>query len=202
MKTIDNLRQYLPVAAISFVMLASSVPVLAQGHHGEGRRDNEHEHGKKEYRESERDNYRTANNNWNDDRDRNYEKRRWNERDDRSEYHPQYARTYRYGDSEYFEHPRYGRVYQRFDRTPIVLRHDRDDYYYYRDHFYTYRPGIGYCAVEFPRNIFFSQLPLDCDQVYIDGRLFFRNGDLYFRHYPDGYRVVPSPIGITITARF
>jgi len=54
----------------------------------------------------------------------------------------------------YYNHPRYGRVYQRFDHNPFVFNSNRGNYYYYGNHFYNYRQGIGYCMIEPPLNIF------------------------------------------------
>lgn len=200
MKTIDNLRQYLPVVILSTILIASTVEVNAQNHRGEGKKGNGR--GWKEYRESDRDDDRTANNNWRDDRDRNYEKHNWNENGNRNEYRPKYSKKFRHEDSEYYEHPNYGRVYQRFDRNPVVFHHDRDDYYYYGNHFYNYRRGIGYCAVEPPRHTYFRQLPSDCERVYVNGDVFFRNGNVFFQLSPRGYAIVPSPVQIRISARF
>jgi len=196
MKTIDNLRQILPLVILSTVLIASTVEVNAQNHRGEGKKGNGHE--RKEYRESDRDDDRYANYNERYDRDRNYEHRNWNDR----EYRSKYSNKYRHQKSDYFEHPRYGRVYQRFDHNPVVFHHDRDDYYYYGNHFYNYRRGVGYCVVEPPRHVYFRQLPVDCERVYVNGDIFFRNGDVFFQRSPRGYAIVPSPVQIRISARF
>jgi hypothetical protein len=195
MKTIDNLRQYLPVVIFSTILITSAVEVNAEDHHKEGKRGNGHE--RNEYRESGRDNDRTAYNNRRDDRDGSYERKNWNNR----EYRPKYSNRNKHYESEYFEHPRYGRVYQRFDRNPIVFHHDRDDYYYYGDHFYSYRRGVGYCVVDAPRNVYFRQLPVACERVYVNGNVLFRNGDLFFQLSRRGYALVNLP-GVSISARF
>jgi hypothetical protein len=192
MKTIDNLRQYLPVVVFSAILIASTVEASAQNYRGEGKKGKDHE--RKEYREPGRDDDRVVYVN----RKGNYEKWNGNGR----EYRPKYNNRYKHYDADYFEHPKYGRVYQRFDRNPIVFHHDRSDYYYYGDHFYTYRRGTGYCVVEPPRNVYFRTLPVECERVYVDGHLLFRHGDLFFQLSPRGYVMAPSPIGIHISARF
>lgn len=187
MKTIDHLRKYLPVVIFSTILIASTVEVNAQNNRKNGKTGKGND--RKEYRESSRDKDRTAS---------NYEQRSWNDR----EYRPKYSKKYRNQKPDYFEHPKYGRVYQRFDRSPVVFHHDRDDYYYYGNHFYTYRKGIGYCVVEAPRNVYFRRLPVDCERVYVNGNIFFRNGDVFFQLSPRGYSIVSSPVQIRISARF
>jgi len=200
MKTINNLRQYLPVVIFSTILVASTVDVNAQNHRSEGKKGNERE--RKEYKESDRDDERSAYNYKRDDRDDNYERKNWKKRENYKEYRPKYSSKYKHQDSKYFEHPRYGRVYQRFDRSPVVFHHDRDDYYYYGNHFYSYRRGIGYCVIDPPRHVYFRHLPVDCERVHVNGNIFFRNGDVFFQLSPRGYSIVPSPVQIRISARF
>lgn len=195
MKTIDHLRKYLPVVIFSTILIASTVEVNAQNYRKEGKKEKGND--RKEYRESGRDDNRTANNYQRNDRDRNYEQKSWNDR----EYRPKYSKKNKYQKSDYFEHPRYGRVYQRFDRNPVVFHHDRDNYYYYGDRFYSYRRGVGYCVVEPPRNVYFRQLPVNCERVYVNGNVLFRNGDLFFKLSNRGYALVNLP-GVSISARF
>jgi hypothetical protein len=107
-----------------------------------------------------------------------------------------------YPHRNYFEHPHYGRVYSRFDHDPIIFRHSHGNYFYSDNHFYVYRDGIGYCSVEPPRNVYFSELPFDCSRVRINGQVFFRNGDLFFQLSRRGYVIVPSPIEVRFSARF
>ena len=197
MKTLNNFRQYFPVLMLAAAMIASTVVANAEDHHKEGKKENGRE--RKEYRESGRDDDRTSYNDRSDDR--NYERKNWNSRENHKEYHPQYSNRYKHQTSNYFEHPKYGRVYERFDRNPVVFHHDRDDYYYYGNHFYSYRRGVGYCVVEPPRHVYFRQLPVDCERVYVNGNIFFRNGDLYFQLSPRGYALVNLP-RISISARF
>ena len=199
MKTLDNFRQYLPVLMLATAMIASTVVASAEDHHKEGKKENGRE--RKEYRESRHDDDRTAYNNRRDDRDGSYERKNWNNREDDREYRQKYNNRNKHYESEYFEHPRYGRVYQRFDHNPVVFHNDRDDYYYYGDHFYSYRRGVGYCVVDAPRNVYFRELPVDCERVQVNGNVLFRNGDLYFQLSRRGYALVNLP-GVSISARF
>ena len=199
MKTLDNFRQYLPVLMLATAMIASTVVASAEDHHKEGKKENGRE--RKEYRESRHDDDRTAYNNRRDDRDGSYERKNWNNREDDREYRQKYNNRNKHYESEYFEHPRYGRVYQRFDHNPVVFHNDRDDYYYYGNHFYSYRRGVGYCVVDAPRNVYFRELPVDCERVQVNGNVLFRNGDLYFQLSRRGYALVNLP-GVSISARF
>ncbi len=199
MKTLNNYRQYFPVLLLATAMIVSTVAASAEGHHKEGKKGNGRE--RNEYRESGRDDDRTVYNNIRDNRDGNYKHKNWNSRENHKEYRPKYANKYKHYDSDYYEHPRYGRVYQRFDRNPVVFHHDRDDYYYYGNHFYSYRRGVGYCVVDAPRNVYFRQLPVACERVYVNGNVLFRNGDLFFQLSPRGYALVNLP-SISISARF
>lgn len=198
MKTIDYLRQYFPVVTISIVLLASTATADAQNR----RSENKHkERTYTEYRKSDRNERKTANHDWRDDKHGKYEKHAWHRNDRNFEYHPKYNKKHS-GHREYFDHPSYGRVYHRFHHNPVVFRHNHDNYYYYGNHFYTYRRGIGYCSVESPRHIYFQDLPFACDRVNINGQVLFRNGDLFFQLSPRGYAIVPAPVGVRITARF
>ncbi len=174
--------------------MTSTVEVNAQNRKKE---NNGNGRERKEYRESDRRDDRTAYN----DRKGNYEHKNWNNREANKEYRPKYINRYKHYDSDYYEHPRYGRVYQRFDRSPVVFHHDRDDYYYYGDHFYSYRKGVGYCVVDAPRDVYFRQLPVACERVNVNGNVLFRNGNLFFQLSPRGYALVNLP-GVSISARF
>ncbi len=200
MKSIDNLRKYFPVVTISMLLIVSTIDASAQNRHNDGKKWKDHD--RKEYRESERNDERTARKDWNERNERGYDRRYEKNHDDRHEYRPQYSYQSRHGHPDFFDHPRYGRVYHRFDRNPVVFHHDRDDYYYYGNHFYKYRRGIGYCVVEAPRYVYFEQLPVECRRVLVNGHVFFRNGDLFFQLSPRGYAIVPSPLGINLSFRF
>ncbi|MFA5330007.1 MAG: DUF6515 family protein [Prolixibacteraceae bacterium] len=198
MKTINYFRQYFPVVIISIVLFASTANVEAQNHRRENK-NNERAHA--EYKKSDRNERKTANRNWKSDKNYKHEKQAWKGNDRTWDYRAKYEKKYN-RNRVYFEHPRYGRVYHRFDHNPVVFRHNHDNYYYYGNHFYTYRRGIGYCVIEPPHNVFFRDLPFGCDRVNINGKVFFRNGDLFFQLSPRGYAIVPARLGIHITARF
>ena len=178
MKTLNNLKRYFPVLAL---MLVLSVAANAQGN---------------SYRNHERNEKK-----WENSRNsRKYKD--WKHDNRREDYHPSYSKKWVHRQSDYYDHHDYGRVYRRFDREPVVIRYNRGDYYYYGNHFYTYRRGIGYCVTETPRNIYFSNLPTGCVKVRANGHLFFRTGDLYFTYSPRGYALVPAPVEFSVTARF
>jgi len=199
MKTLNNFRQYFPVLMLATAMLISTVEVKAQNNRKEGKKGNGRE--RKEYQESERRDDRTAYKDRREDREGNYERKDWNDRENNKEYRPKYNSRNKNYQSDYYQHPKYGRVYQRFDRSPLVFHHDHDDYYYYGNHFYSYRKGIGYCLVDAPRNLYFRELPVDCERVQVNGNVLFRNGDLYFQLSRRGYALVNLP-GVSISARF
>lgn len=195
MKTKNKIKQYFPVFLLSFALFVTSFSVEAQGHRGSDR-GNKHE--KAEYRKSGR------NQSWHADAERYRKDGRRYDREDRyysQDEHRRYADRDDHADY-YYNHPRYGRVYHRFDSRPVVLRHDHTDYYFYGNRFYTFRPGIGYCAIDFPQRMYFESLPYACDDVYVNGLHYYRYGNLYFRLFRGGYLVVPSPLEVTITARF
>jgi len=189
MKTIEKLRILLPVAIFSVIITASAAS--AQN----GWKKDRNERGRNEYREREDRGDRNRR------EDRNYVYENNNRHDNGRGYHLGNYKNQRC-EASYYEHPRYGRVYQRFDYRPMVFHHDRDDYYYYGDRFYTYRGGIGYCVVEPPRDVYFRTLPTECERVYVNGNVFFRHGDLFFQLSPRGYSIATAPVRLSISARF
>lgn len=190
MKTIDNLRQYLPVITISLVLLASATESDAQNRRNEDKKGKDRD--RKEYRQPRYNDHRTAHNEWRDHRD--------DDRDARYHYHPKYSKKNKH--AYCYDHPRYGRVYNKFDHNPVVFRHDRGNYYYYGNRFYTYHKGVGYCVTEPPRHVYFRHLPADCSQIHVNGQVFFRNGDLFFQLSPRGYAIVPSPVHVNLSFGF
>jgi hypothetical protein len=56
--------------------------------------------------------------------------------------------------------------------------------------------------VGMPSNLTFSYLPVGYEEVYIRGQLYYRYGEVYFEYSPWGYRIIPRPRGIIVTARF
>jgi len=200
MKTIDYLRHYLPVVTISTILIASTIAVNAEDHSNRGKSGKGHE--RKEYREPARNfekksHYDSRNQKYGnrDDRDREY-------RAYRNDYHPQYTKKKSHSKPNCYTHPKYGRVYNRFDRNPMVFRHQHGDYYYSGNNFYRYHDGIGYCRAEPPRNVYFRHLPVECNRVFVNGQVFFRSGDLFFELSPRGYFLVPAPNEIRLSLRF
>lgn len=196
MKTLYNLRQFVPVLFVSFVLFASLPEVNAQNHRGNGKNDND----RKEYRQSDRFEKKSDNHYKNKNevkRDKYYKSNEY-----RHDYRPKYTQKHKHLNRNYFDHPQYGRVYNKFDRSPVVFKHHRGDYYYYGNNFYRYNRGIGYCVTEPPRNVYFSHLPVNCNRIRINGHLFFRHGDIFFTHSSRGYVIVPSPVDIQLTVRF
>lgn len=194
MKTIDKLRIVLPVVLFSTILLSATD---ANAQNRWKKEKNQHERG--EFRERDDHGDRNYYDNSRENRDYAYQ----------DDYRHDDARNYSSGrnnrykhEARYFNHPQYGRVYQRFDYNPIVLHRDRDNYYYYGNNFYTYRRGIGYCVVEPPRNVYFRTLPDECERVYVNGNILFRHGDLFFQLSPRGYSIVTAPIQVRISARF
>ena len=151
-------------------------------------------------------NYRRRENEYrNNDQDR---KREPNYRNDlEKQKKPNYQKHYDGKDEhatrpDSYVHPKYGRTYRSFHNNPFVLNHNRGRYYYYDGHFCDYRPGIGYVIIDIPYLTVFTRLPFHCNRVKVRGRTFYQYGSLYFEALPVGYRLVPSPIQINISAHF
>jgi len=216
MKTINSIRQYIPIVFFSLALMATSSEVSAQNQRNNNKSDKNI--NRKEYRNerSGRQDQPTARSeNRNGDRkeyknDRSYGQ---NQSLDRNESRNRDGNNYERQNSgrnngnyessqNYSNHPKYGRVYQRFDHNPIVFRHSRGNYYYSGNQFYSYRRGVGYYVVEPPRNEYFSNLPFECERVHAHGQVFYQNGDLFFSYSPRGYRIVPSPFEVNFSVRF
>lgn len=177
MKTLNNFRRYFPVLTL---MLVLSIAANAQG-----KSNRSHERNERKWENS-----------------REYRNDKAWKHSERREYHPTYSKKWVHRAPAYYDHREYGRVYRHFDHDPVVIRYNRGNYYYYGDHFYVYRRGIGYCVTEPPRNVYFSDLPYGAVRVRVNGHLFFRTGNLFFEMSPRGYALVPAPAEFTITARF
>jgi len=200
MKTNDYLRQYVPIVIISTSLIASNLGVSAENRH---KKDQEiKSHDRKEYRQPGRNFERTATNEWQNRRNGDRDDLNYESRENRNKYRPKYNRRNSHELACYFNHPKYGRVYSRFENNPIVFNNPYGDYFYSGNKFYRYRDGIGYYISEPPRNQYYRNLPLECSRIYVNGRVFFRNGDLFFKLSPRGYELVPSPFEIRFTARF
>lgn len=190
MKPLHITRPFLSTAILTVAFMSASIVASADDHKNEKGHKKNH---RTEYRE--RDHYG----------DRNYD------RDDRGKGHKKHYKEYKH-DRDYkaykhderdcYNHPKYGRVYQRFENKPYVLRHSHGNYYYSDNRFYTYRDGIGYCVAEPPRNVYFRELPFHCSRVYSSGREYYRNGDLFFRLSNRGYVIVPAPVEFNVSIRF
>ncbi|HZL08398.1 MAG TPA: DUF6515 family protein [Prolixibacteraceae bacterium] len=202
MKTIDRLSKYFPIVTISLILLASTLDAGAQNHRNKDKKGNERNHDRKEYKQADRNEGRTANHEWGKQNDRNRDNRNYESRDNRSDHHSKYSKKNNYVQRNYYNHPQYGRVYNRFDCNPIVFENTRGNYYYFGNHFYRYQRGIGYYVVEAPRSEYFSRLPVDYRRVQVNGNVFFRNGDVFFQLSHRGYRIVPSPIEVQFSVRF
>ena len=202
MKAIQSIRQTLPAIIFTAALMALSFDGSAQNNRKSNKSDRN-----KDRREYRNDHYNSSDN-WegrNDDRqgDRKHYKEYSHGRNDGDyQYSEHYSNRPAYGRQSYYNHPQYGRVYQRFDDQPIVFRHSHGDYYYHGNQFYTFRDGVGYCPTEYPRNVYFRDLPFDCNRVQVNGQVFFRHGDFYFSHSQRGYIMVPSPLEVNFSLRF
>jgi len=56
--------------------------------------------------------------------------------------------------------------------------------------------------VGIPSQVVFTYLPVGYEEVFIGGDLYYRYGEVYFEYSPYGYRIIPRPSGIVISARF
>jgi hypothetical protein len=224
MKAINSIRQYLPVVIFSLALMATSIEVSSQNRRNNNKSDKNSD--RKEYRNnrqyqpsarnadrnSDREEYgndrsyrQDQSTNRNDYRNRDgrsYERQNSGRNNGNYEYNQRYSRNSNYSRSNYYDHPRYGRVYQQFDHNPVVFRHPQGNYYYSGNNFYTYRRGIGYYVVEPPRDVYFRDLPFECERIHSHGQVYYRNGDLFFSYSPRGYVIVPSPFQVNFSLRF
>jgi len=190
MKSLNTTRTFLTAAILSFAFMSATITANADDHKNNGGHKNNH---RIEYNKGEH--YRSHNNGRGNS---NKESKKYYKED---KYDHNY-RTYNHDKRAYYDHPKYGRVYNRFKNEPYVFRHSHGDYYYSDNRFYTYHDGIGYCISETPRNIYFRELPFHCTRVYSNGREYYRNGDLFFRMSARGYVIVPTPVEFNISVRF
>lgn len=190
MRPLNITRSFLSTAILTVAFMSASVIVNADDHKKENYKKNKH---RSEYRDG--GNYRAHY----DDRD--YRGKGNNKHHKHYKYDRDY-RAYKNDDCGYYNHPRYGKVYQRFGHKPHVLKHSHGNYYYSDNTFYTYRDGIGYCVAEPPRHVYFRELPFHCTRVYANGCEYYRNGDLFFRLSARGYVIVPAPLEFNVSVRF
>jgi len=124
--------------------------------------------------------------------DREWERYRWNRDSWRgyySSYHPYSYRFHKY----YYHHPRYGHVIRRFTGRPWFFIHNHHRYYCFNGHFFRHFRGVGYVLVDMPYGIIFERIPVGYEQVYINGYLYFRIGNLFFEMTRYGFRLVHYP---------
>ena len=203
MKTNHSINQFLPGVILALALIATSVQVNAQNKWNKHKSDKNKD--REEYR-NERSNSSEHDEDRDDDEDRggnkHYKRYNSDRNNDNCEYNQHYSQRPDYSQRSYSNHPQYGRVCQRFDHEPVIFRHSHGDYYYSDNQFYTYRDGIGYCPIESPREVYFNDLPFDCNRVQLNGQVFFRHGNLYFSHSQRGYEIVPSPPQFNFSLRF
>lgn len=202
MKTMNAMRQYFPVLILSFALMAVSVEGSAQNHRKDNKSDKKYD--RKEYRtvRSAKNDGRKSGNDYRNRDGKDFEKQHSDRNNGNYVYNPRYSKKQNYSHKNYSHHPKYGKVYQRFDHNPLVFRHSHGNYYYSGNNFYSYRKGIGYYVVEPPRHAYFRDLPFRCERVYANGQVYFRNGDLFFSYSPRGYVIVPSPFQVNFSVRF
>jgi hypothetical protein len=84
----------------------------------------------------------------------------------------------------------------------IVFRHDHGNYFFHHGRFYRYHPVRGYYRVDIPSTVRFRNLPVGYEEVFIGGGMYYRYGEVFFEYSPWGYRIMPRPSGIIVSARF
>lgn len=190
MKSIISTRPILSVAILSIALMSASIDANADNHKNGNQGKNKH---RSEYREggNHRGYYSDR-----DDRGKGNHKHYKDYRKDED------YRAYNYRGRNYYDHPKYGRVYQRFEHKPYVLKHSHGNYYYSDNRFYTYHDGLGYCVAEPPRHVYFRELPFHCTRVYSNGCEYYRSGDLFFSLSTRGYIMVPAPVEFNVSVRF
>jgi hypothetical protein len=110
--------------------------------------------------------------------------------------HPHHHKKYYY--KKYY-HPSPWTYYN----YPVVFYHnDFGEFFYHSGRFYKYHWKHGYYTIGIPTHVYFRTIPHGYRRVYIDGRLYYQYHDIYFRHTPFGYKVVPRSSGIYISASF
>jgi hypothetical protein len=93
----------------------------------------------------------------------------------------------------YYYTPKYGHTVRKFHSAPVVFYAKNNPYYFHNDHFYRYYRGIGYVWIENPYGMIFPRLPHGTVMVHINGRPYFRYGNVYFAAHRRGYEVISVP---------
>jgi hypothetical protein len=159
----------------------------------------------KDYRGSEklwsgndfRNSFRNDNNYYRDYKNkghwnRNWESYRWNDQSWNDYYRGYRPYSFR-NDRFYYHHPTFGDVLRRFLFKPVMFVYNRVPYYCYDGYFFTYQRQVGYVLTDLPYGIVFPELPYGYEEVYINGYLYYRIGNLFFEYVGDGFRLVFYP---------
>lgn len=202
MKAPHLLRQFVPVAIISFALMALSIEVSSQNNRNKNKSKKNND--RKEYRfdHSSHSNHSVDGNYGHKSDKKHYKEYHSGNDKGNYKYSQHYSKKNYHSRNDYFNHPKYGRVYQKFEQKPVIFRHSHGNYYYSQDRFYTYHDGVGYCVSEPPRQVYFRDLPFNCSRVHVNGHEYYRNGNLYFSHSPRGYVIVQPPLSINLAVRF
>lgn len=190
MKTLHITRPFFSAAILTLAIMSASFVANADNHK---KNNGSKKHHPTEYREKGH-----AYGHYND----RYDRGKGNNKHYKEYKHDRDYKAYNHNKRDHYDHPKYGRVYHKFEHKPYVLRHSRGNYYYSDNRFYTYHDGVGYCTTEVPRNIYFSELPFTCHKVYAHGNEYYRHGELYFRLSNRGYVIVPAPVEVNFSVRF
>ena len=129
-------------------------------------------------------------NNHNSSWSKNYHNNSWSSKNHSKYHHPKTYSTWN------FPAP------WKYASKAIVFRHNHGDYYFYNTRFYRYDPFRGYYVVNFPNGVVFTYLPFGCNEVMINGRIYYRYGDVYFEYTPIGYRMINPPNAIYFSVNF
>lgn len=90
----------------------------------------------------------------------------------------------------------------KYARHAIVFHHNHGNYFFHHGRFYQYHPARGYYRVGVPTGLVFEYLPTGYREVRVGGQLYYRYGNIFFEYSPWGYRIIPQPAGMVITAHF
>lgn len=197
MKTINKLRKY--IVSIIITIICFSFATIARGQNNLNNR-NEENYERREYRKNDRKEDNSDSRSGYSYSEKNNRKNRKNY-ESNEYYRPKYSKNYLKHDY-YFHHNEYGKVYHRFNHSPVVFKHKHGDYYFYDNNFYRYRKGVGYCITEMPNHLIFRNLPIHCRRININGHVLYSNGNLFFRYTPHGFILVSAPRDINLTFRF
>ncbi len=104
---------------------------------------------------------------------------------------------------KYYDNSYYNTSPWAYYNYPVVFYHrNHGEYYFHGGRFYRYNRNYGYVMVDIPSHIVFKSIPHGYKRVYINGRLFYRYGDVFFKHTPHGYRISHQRPGVHFSASF